>query len=87
MWVRSQDKRQLLNVNDFRVQGCYINSDEKMANLGKYSTHEKALKVLDMIQERISENYSDRQVPYTEEKYRAYYVFQMPQDDEVEENE
>lgn len=76
MWIRSQDKENLANANEIeifeyeRVNGevwIYVN-DQKYA---VYSTKEKALKVLDMIQKRIylTDNMS---------------MFQMPQDDKVE---
>ena len=87
MWIRSQDKRQLLNVNDIRVQGCFINSEEKMANLGKYSSQEKALKVMDMIEQNIKNSFvakTDYSEQYSENSRRGMGVFQMPQDSEVE---
>ena len=69
MWVRSQDKKILTEISDLDIDGanqiwggCSL--------IGKYSTEEKALKVLDEIEKQI-------EYPYVE-------VFQMPQDDEVE---
>ena len=85
MWIRSQDKETIVKANRIDVVVNTIrccNNDDSIF-IGEYSNREKALKVLGMIQTRIIENYSDRQVPYTEEKYNAYYVFQMPQDNEV----
>ena len=95
MWVRSQTKHRLCNVDYFRV--CYEDdndyciycstpgSDEMMI-LGRYSTEEKALEVLDMIQEclctRIYE--LDLNGSITRDIYKAdMEVFQIPQDDEV----
>ena len=75
MWIRSQDKTRLLKANYVRVKGIdieAIHSDMLWSLIGCYSTKEKALKVLDKIVEEI--NYGDLQ-----------NVFQMPQDDEVEE--
>lgn len=81
MWIRSQDKTALMNATtirmyytgyktEFRIycdQKCIA---EEYTNLGTYSTKEKALKVLNTIQESIDKKY--------------YGVFQMPQDSEVE---
>lgn len=79
MWVRSQNKEVLVNVNDvcfFKIKKdsyqfrCYGYGDDYYI-LGEYSTEEKALTVLDMI-EKVS-------------MYSGNTLFQMPQDDEVEE--
>lgn len=73
MWVRSQDKTRLLKANYIRKNGSFIeavHSEMGCTLMGKYSTEEKALKVLNAIQESIDKKY--------------YGVFQMPQDDEVE---
>lgn len=52
MWIRSQDRKLLLKANDILISngsqiyiGCYL--------FGTYSTEEKALKVLDRIEELI----------------------------------
>lgn len=81
MWIRSQDKENLADANDIGiidiqngVVQIYVN-DQIYA---VYSTKEKALKVLDMIQKLIKEQirlHNDWQIGV---------VFQMPQDDEVE---
>ena len=76
MWIRSQDKKQLVNANDLyiatRGKG-YCISTGKGNDLASYLSEEKAIKVLDMIHETLLsdlETYLD--------------VFQMPHDDEVE---
>lgn len=68
MWIRSQDRKLLLKVNDILISngsriyiGCYL--------FGTYSTEEKALLVLDMI-EKVS-------------MYPGNTLFQMPADDEI----
>lgn len=89
MWIRSQDKEVLANANDAdrieivqfnrlgRPDGVWIYvNDIKFA---VYSTKEKALKVLDMIQKLIKEQIR------LHNDYQLGVVFQMPQDDEVEE--
>lgn len=74
MLIRSQDKSRLINLNNTRelrfwecAQG--FNITDCVCPIGNYSTREKALGVLDMIQEA----YID-----------GYIVFQMPEDSEVE---
>lgn len=78
MWIRSQDKLLLTNVDT--SNGIMINEypDECLISLeyantsfklGEYSSKEKALKVLNDIQEFNECTYSE--------------MFQMPQDDEV----
>lgn len=69
MWIRSQNKKKLKEIHDVDIYhdnqiwgGCSF--------LGQYSSEEKALKVLDWIQNQI--------------EYKNVEVHQMPQDDEVE---
>lgn len=74
MWIRSQNRMQLQDVNRFVIEqfetGIYIVGNG--CTLGIYSTKEKALSVLDEIQRFIY--HIDN----------LYATFQMPQDDEVE---
>jgi len=78
MWIRSQDKEILINAtciclgSENHEKGCICASsaDGNKWYIGKYSTKEKALKVLDEIQKLIYD-------------YQLGGVFQMPQDDEV----
>ena len=76
MWIRSQDKENLAKANDIGI----IDIDGKKGEVwiyvndqryAVYSTKEKALKVLDEIQKLIYD-------------YQLDEPFQMPQDDEVE---
>lgn len=78
MFIRSQNRDVLVNVNDvcfFKMKKdsyqfrCYGYGDDYYI-LGEYSTEEKALNVLDEIQKRT--------------EYMYPKAFQMPQDDEVE---
>lgn len=79
MWIRSQNKRVLVKSDCFSLETEYdVFSDgsitEIFANrksVGTYSTIEKALLVLDMI-EKVS-------------MYSGNTLFQMPQDEDVEE--
>lgn len=77
IWIRSQDKKSLLLCKSFDV-GCdnnnynilvnyeLRNNEEYYSPMGNYSSVEKAVKVLDMIQEHIETHSND--------------VFQMPRD-------
>lgn len=90
IWIRSQDKEMLILAEAISLW-CNPSSDSKNFNIsayggivGEYSTKEKALKVLDMIEEHLKEpkayNYNgDTFIPVNK------VLFQMPQDDEVEE--
>ena len=78
MWIRSQDRYALLNVNQVVIKNTkdeseyYIHgySERGIDILGVYSIQEKALNVLDYIEDSL--------------EYPHNTVFQMPQDDEVE---
>lgn len=84
MWVRSQDKTRLGKIERFEYEedmyGFYLFGWDDIYTgnrLATYSSKEKALKVLDMIQKHINE------LNYKEPSWKNNYVFQMPQDDEV----
>ena len=79
MWIRSKDKEALTNGDIIYYCDKYgmircgklgISDDYDLV-LAKYSTKEKAVKVLDMIQKLIYD-------------FQIGEVFQMPQDDEVD---
>lgn len=76
IWIRSQDKEMIINCYALEIDlgdGKSICSNGYV--LGTYSTKEKALKVLDMIETHLEEleyKIHDREV-----------VFKMPQDNEV----
>ena len=97
MWIRSQDKSFLKDVKEFIIHTrsknlkgdkCdYVISSQEYTSLdfGVYSTEEKALKVLDMIEKKIIENNT---IVCNEKDWarcvgKINCVFQMPQDDEV----
>ena len=77
MWIRSQSKKALSNVNQLIINNTkdeskyYIfgYSERGSDTLGVYSTEEKAIKVLDRIEELIQHQYK--------------LTFCMPADDEV----
>lgn len=69
MWIRSQDRKILTEIHDVEIDiGFKVWGSGSL--IGEYSTEEKALTVLDMI-EKVS-------------MYSGNTLFQMPQDDEVE---
>lgn len=69
MWIRSQDRKILTKIDDLAIDGTnQIWGD--CCLLGKYSSKEKALKVLDRIEELIAN--------------QCGLTFYMPADDEVE---
>ena len=99
MWIRSQNKEVLVNVNDvcfFKMKKdsyqfrCYGYGDDYYI-LGEYSTEEKAMKVMDMIQKQIafcSESYEIVRPILKSDPFEPYWkkrevVFNMPADDEV----
>lgn len=96
MWIRSQCKKSLLNVNQVVINNTkdeseyYIHgySERGIDILGVYSTQEKALKVLDEIQKRIEYPGSTLVSPTALKNYYrlipAGQFYQMPADNEVE---
>ena len=102
MFIRSQNKEVLLNANDicfFKVKKdskfiyqfrCYGYGNYYI--LGEYSTKEKAMKVMELIQRQIvfcSESYEIVRPVLESDPFEPYWkkrevVFQMPKDQEVE---
>lgn len=95
IWVRSQDKKMLVEASNFGIndEGYYgsksthytIDCDvhDSTFELGKYSTEEKAFKVLDKLQEALTPRLIIDVDGRIEEKGGRDIVFQMPQDEEV----
>lgn len=92
MLIRSQNKQNLFNMNaisglgfaEYDTYKIYALVNGRQYLMGEYSTEEKALKVLDMIEEKTNEP-----IYINEEgngEYAKYFhsSFHMPQDDEVE---
>ena len=88
MWIRTQNKEMIMNCNAVGIgleeqttiwSGGYV--------LGTYSTKEKALKVLDMIEDRINQNeeFAAQGECNTYGTIRLMkFVYQMPLDSDVE---
>lgn len=68
MWIRSQDRKILTEIHNLDIDDINQIWDGSSL-LGKYSSEEKALKVLDRIEELI--------------QYQYKLTFCMPADDEV----
>lgn len=89
MLIRSQNKQRIFNMDTI----THIRADEdndicvyfqgQFYIIGNYSTREKALKVLDMIEARINEPVYINDIGNGE--YAKYFhpSFHMPQDNEV----
>lgn len=77
MWIRSQSKRLLINVDVISVHvSVHDDCDDYLIRgggyeLGRYSSKEKALRVLDGIQNQI--------------EYKNIEVHQIPQNEDMEE--
>ncbi|WP_270432542.1 hypothetical protein [Holdemanella biformis] len=86
MWIRSQDLKILTEIHDLDIDGA-----NQIWNgcslLGKYSSEEKALEVLDEIQKVISDKRYCAIDNVTRKSYilnKGVHVYQMPQDEDVE---
>lgn len=94
MWVKNQNKDALVNANDICVYEmnkttyqfrCYGYGNYYI--LGKYSTKEKAMKVMDMIQNAITGTrfeFTDIVRDCDLAGVEIHNVFNMPKDEEVE---
>lgn len=88
MWIRSQDRKRLLNASDFHVVSSYegFGIISCLYALGYYSTEEKAIKVMDMIQNAITGTrfeFTDIVRDCDLAGIEIHNVFNMPQDSEV----
>lgn len=94
MWIRSQRKNALVNINFLRVIDdgnycliCGATTDGYDCELGVYSTKEKALKVLDEIKDAIEDTFYYNIENLGCGSYalkKGCEIYEMPQDDEVE---
>ena len=95
MWIRSQGKALLIDADRLFVDEesdgrsyIYVNGNP----VASYSTHERAMKVMDMIQKQIvfcSERYEIVRPVLRSDPFEPYWkkcevVIQLPKDDEVE---
>lgn len=98
MFIRSQNRDVLLNVNDICFNKLNIHSEiiyqfrcygygDDYYILGEYSTKEKAMKVMDMIQNAITGTrfeFTDIVRDCDLAGIEIHNVFNMPKDEEVE---
>lgn len=79
MIIRSQDKKKIFNLEQIRKIDCETNSVmvDDISVIGTYSTEEKAIKVLDMIQNAYVECEANT-------AWGDDIAFQMPSNEEVE---
>lgn len=87
IWIRSQDKQTLVNIDGLYIasliKGIYIVCSIRDNKLGRYSSKEKALKVVDMIQQHIEESMYINDIDSHEHAFYPKEIFQMPRDDEI----
>lgn len=84
MWIRSQDRAKLIDANDIHIElwadeRSYVISDNFV--LARYSSEQKALKVIDMIEDAILKCEAMR-TGYAEYDF-GEFVFDMPDDKDV----
>lgn len=85
IWIRSQDGKGLTNPQDVYVARrakTWAICANRGIDLGNYSTEEKALKVLDMIEKKIIEIDKTKFYGVQETTYKDN-VFKAPKDEEV----
>lgn len=83
MFIRSQDKKILTEIHDVEIDSA--NQIWGSGSLiGEYSTEEKAMKVMDMIEDRIRLSEMFKLHIYEPLNRTDQFVFQLPQDVEVE---
>ena len=91
MWIRSQDRAKLIDANEIHIElwadeRSYVISDNFV--LARYSSEQKALKVMDMIQNAITGTrfeFTDIVRDCDLAGIEIHNVFNMPQDREVKE--
>ena len=82
IWIRSQDGKTLVSTKEIYVtrrSKCWCICTGRGLDLGAYSTEEKAIKVLDMICEKIKIAEFNIEPIF----YVVNQIFQMPQDEKV----
>ena len=94
MWLMSQNRDVLVNVNDICFHKLNIHSEiiyqfrgDNYYILGEYSTKEKAMKVMDMIKNAITGTrfeFTDIVRDCDLAGIEIHNVFNMPKDEEVE---
>lgn len=98
MWIRSQDKKRLVNATSFVItsyNAIRCENSETSFIIANYSTEEKALKVLDLIQKYIGGMQTQKIIKEADDyysitsKYDIPFVYckdgilQMPEDNKI----
>lgn len=86
MFIRSQDKKILTEIHDLEIDSANQIWGSGML-IGEYSTEEKAIKVMDMIQSAITGTrfeFTDIVRDCDLAGIEIHNVFNMPKDEEVE---
>lgn len=78
IWIRSQNKKRLIDCTDIRISSYDIYDHNADEFLGTYKSEERALEVLSEIMQAI-EMEIESTVEYNGATCRGYRVFQMPQ--------
>lgn len=90
MWIRSQDLAILVKANEICIENK-TNIRAEGSLIGEYSTEEKAMRVMDMIQKQIafcSESYEIVRPVLKSDNFEPYWkkrevVFNMPEDTKI----
>ena len=90
MFIRSQNKKILTEIHDLEIDSGFKVWGSGML-IGEYSTEEKAMRVMDMIQKQIafcSEGYEIVRPVLKSDYFEPYWkkievVFNMPEDTEI----
>ena len=86
MWIRSQDREELINTDRVYYSDVDKSINSEYTVLGMYSSKEKAMKVMDMIQNAIIGTrfeFTDIVRDCDLAGIEIHNVFNMPQDSEV----
>lgn len=83
MFIRSQDRKILTEIHDVEIDSGFKVWGSGML-IGEYSTEKKAMKVMDMIEDRIRLSEMFKLHIYEPLNRTDQFVFQLPKDDDVE---
>lgn len=83
MFIRSQDRKILTEIHDVEIDSTNQIWGSGML-IGEYSTEKKAMKVMDMIEDRIRLSEMFKLHIYEPLNRTDQFVFQLPKDGDVE---
>lgn len=88
IWIRTQDKKRLMDVNDIFISfiddttiGTTTNGtdEDSFFQLGKYKSEERALEVLDLIQRKLIQGTKFDSINRNK-RVTKEFVFKMPEE-------